>query len=101
MSTTGNFLDAPTALTWGLVNHVVSHDDLLPFSQRLGQDIASVDPMAVRRMLQTYDDGSLRDGAGAWELEREVAAEWQGAGLDPAALEQRRQAVIARGRTQL
>jgi enoyl-CoA hydratase len=101
LSTTGNFLDAATALSWGLVNHVVPHDELLPFCRQLGHDIASVDPVAVRRMLQTYDDGALRDGAGAWALEAEVAAEWQGRGLDPAAIEQRRQAVVARGRTQL
>ncbi len=101
LSTTGNFLDAPTALAWGLVNHVVPHADLLPFCQALAADIATNDERAVRRMLQTYDDGALRDGAGAWDLEAEVAAAWQGAGLDPATLEANRQAVVARGRTQL
>src|SRR5947207_1361039 len=35
MSTTGNFIDAPTALQWGLVNHVVAHDDLLSTAQKL------------------------------------------------------------------
>ena len=30
MSATGNFVDAATALAWGLVNHVVPHDELLP-----------------------------------------------------------------------
>jgi len=101
MSTTGNFLDAETALTWGLVNHVVPHDELLPFCRRLGHDIATIDPTAVRRMLQTYDDGRVRDGAGAWALEAEVASAWQAGGLDPAAIEQSRQSVMARGRTQL
>lgn len=101
LSTTGNFLDAPTALAWGLVNHVVAHDELLPFAQALAADIATNDERAVRQMLQTYDDGALLDGAGAWELESEVAGAWQGAGLDPATLEANRQAVVARGRTQL
>jgi enoyl-CoA hydratase len=101
LSTTGNFLDANTALSWGLVNHVVRHEDLLPFARALAADIASNDERAVRRMLQTYDDGALRDGAGAWDLEATVAAEWQGAGLDPATLEANRRAVVARGRTQL
>jgi enoyl-CoA hydratase len=101
MSTTGNFLDAATALTWGLVNHVVPHGELLPFCRQLGHDIASIDPTAVRRMLQTYDEGALRDGAGAWALEAEVAAAWQERGLDPAALEASRRAVVARGRAQL
>ena len=101
LSTTGNFLDAPTALAWGLVNEVVPHDELIPRCQELGRDIATVDRRAVRRMLQTYDEGALRDGAGAWELEGEVAAEWLGGGLDPSAIEASRQAVVARGRTQL
>ena len=101
MSTTGNFVDADTALAWGLVNHVVPHDDLLPFCQQLGRDIAGIDPVAVRRMLQTYDEGGRRDGAGAWALEAEVARAWRADGLDPAALEANRQAVTARGRRQL
>ena len=83
------------------MNHVVPHDELLPFCQQLGRDIATIAPAAVRRMLQTYDDGALRDGAGAWALEAEVAAQWQGVGIDTAAIERNRKAVTARGRAQL
>ena len=101
LSFTGNFLDAPTALDWGLVNHVVPHDDLLPVATQLARDIASNDPTAVRRIRQTYAEGMLLAGGEAWELEGEVAAAWQAGGLDPEAIEQRRQAVVARGRTQL
>jgi enoyl-CoA hydratase/carnithine racemase len=44
MSVTGNYLDAPTALAWGLVNHVVPHEQLRvwrhderrPVPERLG-----------------------------------------------------------------
>ena len=43
MSATGNFVDAQTALDWGLVNHVVPHDDLLPFTRGLAADIVSND----------------------------------------------------------
>ena len=101
LSTTGNFLDAATALAWGLVNEVVPHEELLSRCRALGRDIAGVDRRAVRRMLQTYDEGGLRDGAGAWALEAEVAAAWQGEGLDPEVIEANRQAVVARGRTQV
>ena len=101
LSTTGNFLDADTALQWGLVNHVVPHEELLPVARRLAADVATIDRTAVRQMLATYDEGALRDGAGAWALESEAAGRWQGQGLDPAALETRRQAVMARGRSQL
>src|SRR5688572_10686420 len=78
LSTTGNFLDAETALAWGLVNHVVPHEELLPFARKLAADIGGVDRRAVRQMLDTYDEGGLRDGAGAWALEAEVAGRWQG-----------------------
>jgi len=101
LSVTGNFLDAETALAWGLVNHVVPHDELLPFARKLAADIAGVDRTAVQRMLATYDDGALRDGAGAWALEAEVSDAWLAGGLDPAVVEANRQKVVARGRTQV
>jgi enoyl-CoA hydratase len=101
MSTTGNFIDAHTALAWGLVNHVVAHDDLLPFCRQLAADIASNDQPGIRRMLQTYDDGGLLTAGDAWVLEGEVAGDWQSGGLDPRSLEARRQAVSERGRSQL
>jgi enoyl-CoA hydratase/carnithine racemase len=101
MSLTGNFLDAPTALTWGLVNHVVPHDELLPFCRQLAADIVSNDQHGVRRMLATYQEGSLVSVGEAWEVEARVARTWQGGGIDPAQVEARRKAVIARGRSQM
>ena len=101
LSATGNFLDARTALSWGLVNHVVAHDELLPFCRSLAADIVSNDQRGVRRILRTYDEGALLSAGDAWQLETTVAAEWQGEGLDPAAIEARRGAVTRRGRTQV
>ena len=101
MSLTGNFVDAPTALTWGLVNHVVPHDELVPFCQGLAGDMVSNDPRGVRQMLATYAEGSLLSAGDAWEVEARVAREWQGAGIDPAEIEARRTAVTARGRSQM
>jgi enoyl-CoA hydratase len=101
MSLTGNFVDAATALAWGLVNHVVPHHELLPFCRRIGADIVSNDARGVRRMLATYAGGSLLTAGDAWELEARIAREWQGAGIDPAEVEARRAAVTARGRSQM
>ncbi len=101
LSATGNFLDAATAQAWGLVNHVVPHDQLLPAAHRLAGDIVSNDQPGVRRVLRTYDEGALLAAGEAWLLETTVAAEWQGAGLDPAAIEARRAAVTQRGRSQV
>ena len=101
LSATGNFLDAQTALAWGLVNHVVPHDELLPTCRRLAADIVSNDQAGVRRILRTYRDGALVSAGDAWQIETTVAAEWQGRGLDPAAIEARRAAVTERGRSQV
>ena len=99
MSATGNFCDARTALDWGLVNHVVPHEDLLPFTRGLASDIVSSDQRAVRRIRQTYFEGSLVSAGDAWLVESDAAAEWQ-RGLDPEEIERRRGEVTDRGRSQ-
>lgn len=100
MSLTGNYLDAATALAWGLVNHVVPHGELLPYTTQLARDIVSNDQAGVRRMLRTYDEaaGTILDEA--WAIEDRVSREWEGGGFDPAAIEARRRQVIDRGRAQ-
>ncbi len=101
LSATGNFLDARTALAWGLVNHVVPHDELLPFCRRLAADIASNDQAGVRRILQTYDEGFLLAGDAAWSNEVAVSGEWLRSGHGSAEqVEERRKAVMERGRQQ-
>ena len=102
MSVTGNYVDASTALQWGLVNQVVAHEDLLPTCQQMAADIASNDPAAVARLLQTYREGAELTGADAWALEGEVARNWlPGGAVDPAEVERRRRAVMDRGRSQV
>ncbi len=100
MSATGNFVDARTALDWGLVNHVVPHDDLLRFTHGLAADIVSNDQRAVQRIYGTYAEGADVTGGDAWELEARVAKAWQGGGIDAAEVERRRQGVVERGRSQ-
>ena len=55
MSITGNFVDAIEALRIGLVNHVVPHEELLPFTARIAGDIASTP--AVAEVLALYEQG--------------------------------------------
>jgi enoyl-CoA hydratase/carnithine racemase len=101
MSATGNFVDAATALAWGLVNHVVPHHELLPFARQLGAAITSSDGRALRTLFDTYQRGALVSGAEAWRLEQEAAAAFHGGPVDPAQIERRRTAVVERGRSQL
>ncbi len=101
MSATGNFIDAATALEWGLVNHVVAHDELLPTARRLAADIVSSDQRAVRAILATYEEASRVPGGEAWDVEARAAAEFQRGGVDPQDIERRRAGVVGRGRSQL
>jgi len=101
MSATGNFVDAATALAWGLVNHVVPHEQLLPFARRLAGDIVSSDRRAVDAILTTYEEASRVTGADAWEVERARASDFQRGGVDPADIERRRRGVVDRGRSQV
>ncbi|HUO48796.1 MAG TPA: enoyl-CoA hydratase-related protein, partial [Acidimicrobiales bacterium] len=100
MSTTGNYVDAPTALAWGLVNHVVAHEELLAFTRALAADIASNDAGTLRTLVATYDEGSRGTVAEAWQVEGRAFRAWQREQMDPAEIERRRLAVVERGRSQ-
>jgi enoyl-CoA hydratase len=102
MSTTGNFVDAETALEWGLVNRVVAQGDLLPTCRALAADIVSNDQAGVRRILRTYAESAGITALPARRLEAEVSVEWlRSGGGRPEEVERRRKAIIERGRTQL
>ena len=100
MSITGNYVDASTALAWGLVNHVVPHEELLPYCRQLAADAVSNDQRGVRRMIQTYNEVTSTTIEG-WSIEARVSREWEGAGFDPAEIEARRMKVVERGRSQI
>ena len=85
LSITGNFLSADEAFRIGLVNHVVPHDELLPFARQLAADVVSNDPVGVRRLLQNYraianaatlDEAHLVEGymAETWQRSTEDVA---------------------------
>jgi enoyl-CoA hydratase len=77
MSATGNFVAAAEAATYGLVNRVVAHEALLPTVYALARDITGVDPVALARTLQLYDDGEGATMAHALGLEAEAVAAWR------------------------
>lgn len=99
LSLTGNFLDARTAYEWGLVNHVVEPDDLLPLSRKLAAEMAQIDTDMLILQKALIDDGyalALQDGLA---LEHDRSSR-HNAGVTPEMVEQRRVAVQARSRTQ-
>lgn len=100
MSTTGNYVDARQALDWGLVNHVVAHEELLVFCAGLAADIVSNDQAGVRQILGTYREVVATTVTEGWQIEGRRAAAWPGNRWDPEEIAKRRQAVVDRGRSQ-
>jgi enoyl-CoA hydratase len=98
MSFTGNFMSADEALRWGLVNHVVPHAELIPFTRSIAADIVDNESDAVRQIRQTYaviahdDDG--------WETEARDSRAWGRSRSSPDTISARRAAIQERGRTQ-
>ena len=76
MSLSGNFLTAAAALTHGLVNHVVPHAELLPFTRALATDIIGSDADAVTRLLRHYRTLADIDERAAQLLEDVMAETW-------------------------
>jgi enoyl-CoA hydratase len=98
MSFTGNFVGAEQALVWGLVNHVVPHDELLPTARRLALDIAGNDQAGVRALRETYE--LIHGNPDGWAIEGERSVSWLRERFDPALVAERRAAIAERGRAQ-
>jgi enoyl-CoA hydratase len=101
LSATGNFLSAQDALTWGLVNHVVRHEELLPFALELALAAVHNDQAAVRRMLRTYEELAATIYDPGWTVEDRVNRDWWLRTFDAAELGRRRADVVARGQGQV
>jgi enoyl-CoA hydratase len=98
LSFTGNFIDAGEALALGLVNHVVAHDELIPFTRRIAADIVATDAIAVRQMRATY--AAIAHDDDAWETEARDSRAWQRTMFDAERIAARRADLIDRGRSQ-
>ncbi|MDO7835461.1 enoyl-CoA hydratase [Sphingobium sp. HBC34] len=98
LSLTGNFIDAQTALAWGLVNEILPVDGLMVKARALAADIASADPQMIKRYKNLIDVGYGMALADALAHEGREASAYNSR-LNPEALEARRGAVLDRGRT--
>ena len=97
MSWTGNFMLADEALQFGLVNHVVPHAELMPFTRQLALDIVGNDQPGVRQMKATYAEITAEDAA--WDIEQANGRRWSAERFSPEMVEARRRAIQERGRT--
>jgi enoyl-CoA hydratase len=100
MSFTGNFLTAHEALQWGLVNHVVPHEELLPFTRKLAADIIGNDQPGVRQIRATYAEVAATTVAEGWQVEARDGRAWRDARFSAEEVERRRAAIVERGRSQ-
>ncbi|MGA0863874.1 MAG: enoyl-CoA hydratase [Ilumatobacteraceae bacterium] len=98
MSFTGNFMDADEALSFGLVNRVVSHDDLIPTVRRIALDIIGNDQPGVRQIRSTYAAHAAE--ADKWERESADGSAWRRAQFAPEKVAERRARIMERGRQQ-
>lgn len=99
LSFTGNFLDAETARAWGLVNHVVAPEELLPLARKLASDMGSIDPAFLARYKRLIDEGYAMTFGDGLALETSVSSA-ANSQVTPEEVEARRAAVQARGRGQ-
>ncbi len=100
LSLAGRPLSAADAERYGLVNEVVPHDDLMPAALGLAREIAANDAAMVKQMNRLFKDHARLPVSEALAHESANFAEFRSADLDPAEVEARRAAVIARGRSQ-
>jgi enoyl-CoA hydratase len=101
MTVTGNFVDAEEALRLGLVNHLVPHAELVATAVALGRDIAENDSPVVQTLLASYRETARTTFAEGLDIEHRVSTDWRRSHFDSAEVERRRQAILARGRSQL
>jgi len=99
LSFTGKYLDALTAERWGLVNRVLSADELMPHAMELAREIQAADPatlQAVQHLIDYSLDHGLEDGL----AHEDTLSNKHAASVSKTALEERRGTVIDSGRKQ-
>ena len=98
MSFTGNFMLADEALAFGLVNHVVPHDQLMPFTRSIAADIIGNEQDGVRNIRATYAHHVQNESD--WAFESEAGAAWRRSQFSPEKVAARRARIMERGRAQ-
>ena len=100
MSLSGNFVDAATALRIGLVNHLVAHEELLPFTLKLAQAIAEQPREMVVALRHDWDESVGPPVAEGRRVHARHAIEGGFGGNRGSEIAARREAVLARSRDQ-
>ncbi len=100
MTMTGNFVDADTAMRIGLLNHLVSEEELLPTALALAAAIAEQMPEMVAHVRQDWEATSYLPFREAHKSHSRFAADNGYGGATSETLIANRQAVMRRAKTQ-
>ena len=65
---TGNMIDANTALSLGLVNHVAIQSELIDASKKIAMQILKNSPMAIKSSIIAIN-ANYKDGVNGYEVE--------------------------------
>jgi enoyl-CoA hydratase/carnithine racemase len=93
MLLTGEPIDAPTALQWGLVSRVVEPDEVLPTAMRMAERIAGFAPLAVRanrELAYATEDMTMQQALRLSSLSRWVVGQTEDAAEGPRAFVEER-----------
>ena len=99
LSLTGNFLSAQQAEDWGLINRVVTAEELLPVARKLADDMLSVVPECLPAYKKLIDDGFAESFGEGLKTERKVSNAANKA-VTPDAIAERRAGIQSRGKQQ-
>ena len=99
MAFTGAPIFAQQAYEWGLVNHVVTEDELLPRAIKMAQDMCACVPQVLQHYQTLIEDGYSMPLKEALEWE-EARAIWWAKQASGAEIEKRRQEVFEKGRSE-
>ena len=95
LALTGRYLDAEEAFSWGLVNHVVAPDALIPKAVEIACQMAAAVPETLKAYKRLLDEGVTLRMKEALTLERRLSIE-NNAQVNRAFIDARLEALAAR-----
>ena len=99
LSLTGNFLSAAQAQEWGMINRIVSVEELIPTCRKIAADMLTLVPECLPAYKKLIDDGYAEDFGSSLHTEKRFSGAANKA-VSSSAIEARREQVRARGQQQ-
>ena len=97
MSFTGAPVGARQAYEWGLVNHVVPAEDLLPHAIKMAEEMCACVPQILAQYKRLIDEGMCKPLDEALQWEEAIAIKSASEAM-PQMIARRREAVVSKGR---